>query len=44
MNSYVNGISWNYDEESFREFFKKAGEIKTLFLVRQRNGKISGYG
>ena len=41
---YVNGISWKYEEESFRDFFKEIGEIKTLFLVRQNNGKISGYG
>lgn len=40
----MKGISYSYEEASFRDVFKDAGKITNLFLVKRNNGSIAGYG
>ena len=40
----IKGISFDYQEDSFRDLFKNCGEIKLFYIVHQNNGRCAGYG
>ena len=44
MYRFVRHISFDYDDESFRELMNTVGKVKTIFIVRNNNGKPCGYG
>ena len=44
MCRFVRHISFDYDDESFHELMNTVGKVKTIFIVRNNNGKPCGYG
>lgn len=42
--SLVRGISFDYEEDSFREIFKNCGEITLLYMVHRNDGRYAGFG
>lgn len=41
---FVGRLSYSTDEKKLKEVFSKYGEIKSVFLVRSKEGKSRGYG
>ena len=44
MDSLLRGVSFDATEEAVRDIFDKMGPISQIFLVRNPNGKVEGYG
>ena len=42
--SFVKNVSFNYQEDSFRDLFKGCGAISMLFMVHRNDGRFAGYG
>ena len=40
----IRGVSFDTKEETFRPLFEAFGPISQIFLVRNPNGKIAGFG
>ncbi len=42
--SFVKNVSFDYQEDSFRNLFKGCGAISMLFMVHRNDGRFAGYG
>lgn len=40
----IRGVPYEATEESVKEAFSSIAPVSTVFLVRNNNGKIEGYG
>ena len=42
--SFVKNVSFDYQEDSFRNLFKGCGAISMLFMVHRNDGRFASYG
>lgn len=41
---FVGGLNWETDEEAFKNYFSKYGEVVELKIMREENGRSRGFG